>query len=196
MITAASAALSRDLLNFKETADRLRGLGAAPRLGAGALDPDVVLPGQAPRPAAKAAPSAPAPVRAELRDFQGLEGGSGRGKQILLIVVVVAFIAALANAVYFGMPHHTLLTPELAGKGVERIDVSGQSALVTVTQVWLDLGDSTFPPLIAQLNEAGVKKAILIMPNGVTVGVLDCTTGKVSGFVRQPKPPPPQPPRK
>ncbi|HEY2028628.1 MAG TPA: hypothetical protein VGH20_05415, partial [Myxococcales bacterium] len=41
LITAASAALSRDLLSFKETADRLRGLAAAPRLGAGALDPHV-----------------------------------------------------------------------------------------------------------------------------------------------------------
>ena len=46
LLTAVSAALSRDLLSVKEMADRLRGVGAAPRLGAGALDPEVVLPGQ------------------------------------------------------------------------------------------------------------------------------------------------------
>ena len=188
MITAGSAALSRDLLNFKETADRLRGLGAAPRLGAGALDPDLILPGQAPRPAAKST-TAPAPVRAELRDFQGLEAGQGRGKQILMIIVVVAFVAALANALYFGLPHHTLLTPEMAGKGIERIDVSGPSALVTVTPAWFDFGDSAIPPLVAALKEAGVKKAILITPSGTPGGVLDVASGKVSGAAK-PKPPP------
>ena len=51
-VTAASAALSRELLAFKETADRLRGLAAAPRLGAGGLDPHVVAP-DAPKPVAQ-----------------------------------------------------------------------------------------------------------------------------------------------
>jgi hypothetical protein len=189
MITAASAALSRDLLNFKETADRLRGLGAAPRLGGGALDPDLILPGQAPRQKT-ATSTAPAPVRAELRDFQGLEAGQGRGKQVLMFLAVVAFVAALANALYFGMPHHTLLTAEIAGKGIERIDISGQSALVTVTPAWFAFGESAIPPLAAALREAGVKKAILITPNGTPGGVLDVMTGKVTGLAK-PKPPPP-----
>src|SRR5206468_10985983 len=63
LITAASAALSRDLLNLKETADKLRGIGAAPRMG-GHLDPDMVLPGQQPRPRPPPGPLAPAPVKA------------------------------------------------------------------------------------------------------------------------------------
>src|SRR5207245_2446567 len=67
LITAASAALSRDLHGFKEVADRLRGVGSAPRLGGGSLDPEIVLPGQMYRPPPKSAE--PAPVRAELREF-------------------------------------------------------------------------------------------------------------------------------
>ena len=64
VVRASSAALSRDVLSLKATADRLRGLAAAPRLGAGALDPDVVLPGQA--PSVRPPKAAEAPVRAEL----------------------------------------------------------------------------------------------------------------------------------
>ena len=82
LITASSAALSRDLHSFKEIADRLRGIGSAPRLGAGSLDPEVVLPGQMYRPPPKA--SEPMQVRAELREFQGLGEGSreSRGKRV------------------------------------------------------------------------------------------------------------------
>src|SRR5207302_70957 len=103
MVTAASAALSRDLLSFKETADRLRGVGTAPRLGAGALDPDLVLPGQQPRP--KTLPTLPtvAPVKAELRDFQGLDRRPGRAKQVIATLVVLGFVAGLANALYFAL---------------------------------------------------------------------------------------------
>src|SRR5207237_10791856 len=69
VVRASSAALSRDLLSLKATADRLRGLAAAPRPGAGALDPDVVLPGQAPSARPPPPKAAEVPVRAELRAF-------------------------------------------------------------------------------------------------------------------------------
>ena len=64
VVRATSAALSRDVLSLKATADRLRGLAAAPRLGAGALDPDVVLPGQAPSARPPPPKAAEVPVRA------------------------------------------------------------------------------------------------------------------------------------
>ena len=190
MVTAASAALSRDLLTFRETSDRLRGQSAAPRLGAGALDPDVVLPGQGGRPAAPKT-STPAAVRAELRDFQNLDSGPGRGKTVLMVLALGAFILALANAVYFGVPRHKELTPESAGKGVERIDVSGEAALVTVSQEWLAAADANLPALASALREAEVKKAVLTLANGRPAGVLDVPSGKVSGLARPKAGPPP-----
>ena len=188
MVTATSAALSRDLLNFRETADRLRGLSAAPRLSAGALDPDMVLLGQAPRPAAPRG-STPAPVRAELRDFHNLDGGSGRSKTVLMVLALAAFVVALANAVYFSIPHHTEISAEAAGRGVERIDVSGTVALVTVTNEWLEKAETRIPLLLIPLREAGVERAILILPNGSPAGILNVATGKVSGLAK-PKPAP------
>jgi hypothetical protein len=184
MVTAASAALSRDMLAFKETADRLRGLSAAPRLGAGALDPDMVLPGQAPRSAA-AKPGVPAPVvRTELRDFQGLEGNTALTKRILLVVAFVAIVAALANVFYFSVPHARFLSAEAAGKGVASIETSGESAVVMVLPEWFTNVDSAVPQLNSVLREGGVKKAILIHPDGRPAGVLDTGTGKVSGLSR------------
>jgi hypothetical protein len=185
MITAASAALSRDHLHFKETGDRLRGLSAAPRLGAGALDPDLVLPGAGPRPAVSKPGSAAPQVRAELRDFRGLEvGGRARPKTVFMIIAVIAFVAALANAIYFSVPHHALLSAEAAGPGIERIDVSGEAALVTVSQEWLARADTALPQLVAVLRESSLKKAVLMLPNGNPAGVLDVATGKVGGLAR------------
>jgi DNA-binding response OmpR family regulator len=190
MITAASAALSRDHLHFRETADRLRGLSAAPRLGAGALDPDMILPGQAPRPASSKPAAAPQ-VRAELRGFQNLDRPANT-KKVFMVIAVAAFVAALANAVYFSVPHQKELTPEIAGKGVERIDVFGPSALVTVSRDWLVNADAGLPPLVAALREAHVKKATLIQPNGAPAGILDVATGKVSGLAKPKATPPPK----
>jgi hypothetical protein len=184
MITSASAALSRDHLHFKETGDRLRGLSAAPRLGAGALDPDMVLPGQASRPGTSK-PSAAPQARAELRDFRGLEGGGrARPKTVFMILTVIAFVAALANAIYFSVPHHSQLSAEAAGPGIERIDISGEAALVTVSQEWLARADTVLPQLVAVLRESGLKKAVLMLPNGNPAGVLDVATGKVGGLAR------------
>jgi hypothetical protein len=192
MLTAASAALSRDLLTFKETADRLRGLGAAPRLGAGALDPDVVLPGQAPRPAA-AKSTAPAPVRAELRDFHALDQ-KPRSKTVMVVVAFLVFLAALGNALFFALPRHSEVPAEAAGPGVQRVDVSGESALVAVTPEWVEHWEREAPKLIELLRAREVKRAILMLPNGTATGMVDVPAGKVTG-VRKPKPKESQPPQ-
>ena len=184
MVTAASAALGRELLNFRETSDRLRGRSSAPRRGAGALDPDLVLPGQGPRPAPAKSSTGPVPVRAELRDFHNLDGGPRRGKTIFMVIALAAFLAALSNALYFSLPHDKELSAEAAGKGVERINTSGPSALVTVSPEWLGRAEAALPQLVSVLREAEVKKAVLLLPNGNPAGVVDVTTGKVSGLVR------------
>jgi hypothetical protein len=191
MITAASAALSRDTLSFRETADRLRGLSAAPRMGGGFLDPEVVLPGQEPRPAAKTS-SAPLAVRAELRDFRDMDTPPGRGKTVVMVIMLAAFVAALSHALYFGLPEHREVSAEKFGKGVERVDVSGPSALVTISPEWLGSVDTGLPPLVSGLREQEVKKAILMLPNGNPAGVLDVETGKVSGLASPRVPAPPK----
>ena len=173
LLTAASAALSRDLLSFKETADRLRGISAAPRLGAGALDPNVVLPGQAPRPRQQAASSAPAPVRAELRDFQGLEQGTGRAKNWVAALLIIGAVVAAVNGFYFGLPHHNEVSASTAGEGVIRIDVSGESAMVTVSPDWAAHWNARLMQLDNVLKETGAKKAIVLLPSGKTGGASD-----------------------
>jgi DNA-binding response OmpR family regulator len=189
LVTAASASLSRDLLNLKETADRLRGLATAPRLGAGGLDPDVVLPGQQPRPRAAATPQAQAPVRAELRDFRGLEEKPGRGKVVAATVFIVAAIAVGAHAFYFSVPRHAQIAVEAAGRGVQRIDVTGSSAVVTVTPEWLAEADTNVPKLLHLLKSKEVSKALLTLPTGKAAGLIDVESGRASGLP-PPKPPP------
>jgi len=186
LVTAASASLSRDLLNLKETADRLRGVGAAPRLG-GHLDPDMVLPGQQPRPRPPPGPLAPVPVKAELRDFQGLDHKPGRSKGLIALVVVVAAIAASANAFYFAVPHQQQVAVEGAGGGVQRIAVSGNSAVVTVTPEWLAAPDANLARLVRVLRAQKVTKALLTLPNGSSAGIVDVASGKASGLPAAPQ---------
>jgi len=181
LVTAASASLSRDLLNLKETADRLRGIGAAPRLG-GHLDPDMLLPGQQPRPRPPPGPVAPVPVKAELRDFQGLEQKPARSKGLIALVVVAGAIAAAANAFYFAVPHQQQVAVEGAGGGVQRIAVSGTSAVVTVTPEWLAAGDANLARLLRVLRAQKVTKALLTLPNGNSAGIVDVVSGKASGL--------------
>jgi len=187
LVTAASASLSRDLLNLKETADRLRGVGAAPRLGGGHLDPDMVLPGQQPRPRPLPGPVAPAPVKAELRDFQGLEQKPARSKGVIAVVVLAGAIAAAANAFYFGVPHQQQVAVEGAGSGVQRIAVSGTSAVVTVTQEWLAAPDANLARLLRVLRAQKVTKALLTLPNGSPAGIVDVGAGKASGLSASPQ---------
>jgi DNA-binding NarL/FixJ family response regulator len=186
LVTAASASLSRDLLNLKETADRLRGVGAAPRLG-GHLDPDMVLPGQQPRPRPPPGPVAPVPVKAELRDFQGLDHKPARSKGLIAMIVVAGAIAAAANAFYFGVPHQEQVAVEGAGDGVQRIAVSGTSAVVTVTPEWLAAPDANLARLLRVLRAQKVTKALLTLPNGSSAGIVDVAAGKVSGLPASPQ---------
>jgi hypothetical protein len=177
LITAASAALSRDLLNVKELADRFRGVAAAPRLGAGALDPDIVLPGQQPRPKAPVS-QGPAPVKAELRDFRGLDHKpSGRGKSVFALLLFAGAMAAAAHAFYFGMPRTDRVAVE--GSGAKTINVSGNSAVVTVNPDWLQARDANVPRLVQALRANQVKKAVVMLPNGKAVGIVDVTSGKM-----------------
>ena len=186
LVTAASASLSRDLLNLKETADRLRGIGAAPRLG-GHLDPDMVLPGQQPRPRPPPGPVAPVPVKAELRDFQGLDHKPARSKGLIAVLVLAGAIAAAANAFYFGVPHQQQVAVEGAGSGVQRIAVSGTSAVVTVTQEWLAAPDANLARLLRVLRAQKVTKALLTLPNGSSAGIVDVASGKASGLPASPQ---------
>jgi hypothetical protein len=178
MVTAASAALSRDLLTFKETADRLRGVGAAPRLSAGGLDPDVVLPGQQPRPRMTTQPGAPV-VKAELRDFQGLEAKSSGGKTVFFVVILALFIASLSYAFFFALPRSSEITAEAAGPNVVRIEVSGPQAMVTVKQAWAD--NPEVGKLVNLLRSNQIQSALVRLPSGANVGIIDVRSGKLVG---------------
>jgi hypothetical protein len=182
LVTAASAALSRDLLNLKETADRLRGVGAAPRLGAGALDPEVVRPGQQPRPRPPTAQQAQPAIKAELRDFRGLEEKRGRAKPIFAVLLLVSSIVLATYGFYFGVPHQVTLAADSAGPGVQRIDFKGEAALVTITQQWLAAPQANLTRLTQVLRQHQVKKGVLRLQNGTAVGILDVATGKTSGM--------------
>jgi hypothetical protein len=182
LVTAASASLSRDLLNLKETADRLRGVGAAPRLGAGALDPEVVLPGQQPRPRPPPGPQTPAPVKAELRDFRGLDHKPGRGKGVIAFIIVAAAIGLAVNAFYFSVPRQREVAFESAGRGVQGITITGASAVVTVTPDWLAAADANLVKLVQVLRANQVKKALLMLPNGSSAGLVDVASGRASGM--------------
>ena len=189
LVTAASAALSREVLSFKETADRLRGLGAAPRLGAGALDPDVILPGQQPtqRPSSQAK-SAPAPVRAELRDFQKLdERRPGQGSRVALLIAAVIFVAAAINGYYFTMPSITALPTEAAGENVLRINVSGESALVNIKEAWLLKPEQESAKLVEVLRSRNVTKALVVLPDGRSAATIDVPNSKLSLVVPKTK---------
>jgi hypothetical protein len=178
LITASSAALSRDLHGFKEAADRLRGVGSAPRLGAGSLDPEVVLPGQTYRPPPKA--SEPAPVRPELREFQGLGEGSPESRRSrALVVCMLALAAAVVNAMFFAYPRVHDLPPVI---GVARIEVSGTSARVTLGTDFADKQDQAIPALVQALRERGVEKAMLVKPNGSGAGNLSVADGRAYGL--------------
>src|SRR5216683_2535224 len=178
LITASSAALSRDLHSFKETADRLRGVGTAPRLGAGSLDPEVVLPGQAWRPPPKA--TEPAPVRAELREFQGMgEASPESRRRTTLVVCMLALGAALMNVLFFAYPRIHELPPVA---GIARIEVSGQTARVTLASDFADRQEAAVAALVQVLRERGVQNAVLVRQNGSGAGQLSVTDGKTYGL--------------
>jgi hypothetical protein len=181
LITAASAALSRDLLSFKETADRLRGLAAAPRLGAGALDPDMAVPGQPVRTGpAKAADKQQA--RIELRDFVALDGARSQGWKKAMLALGIVLLGGLAiNTIYFSMPSMKPIPSDAAGKNVASIEIHGKSAIVVINQEWLDNAQSETSKLLPILRERNVAKAMLMMGNGRAAGILNVQTGRIIG---------------
>ena len=178
LITASSAALSRDLHSFKEAADRLRGVGSAPRLGAGSLDPDVVLPGQTYRPPPKSAE--PAHVRPELRDFQGLGEGSPESRRSrAMVVCMLALGAALINVMFFAYPRVHELPPV---PGVARIEVSGTNARITLGPDFAEKQEQAIAALVQALRERGVQNAVLMKQNGSGAGNISVSEGKAFGL--------------
>ena len=178
LLTVANAALSRDVLLFKETADRLRGVGAAPRLGAGALDPDVVLPGHLARPVK--APDRPV-VKPELREFAGLgEARAGSGRKKLLFVCLVAGVAALANLLFFAYPHIVEVRADIPG--ITRVEISGKVARVTIAPDFAEQEGRAVAMLTDALRERGVESAILVQRNGTGAGQIAVREGKAFGL--------------
>jgi len=195
VVRASSAALSRDLLSLKAVADRLRGLAAAPRLGAGALDPDMVLPGQAPSarpPPAKAPPEAP--VRAELKEFEKFaETKPGARRKTTLYVLFAALAAGAAYVVFFALPNVKEIDGRAANiPGVVRVEIGGTGARVVVSAAFVEKPEPGLTQLIALLREKEVSSAAIFNVNGVPVGQIDVKTGATSGLtaVKKQSPPP------
>src|SRR5262249_44113879 len=123
-----------------------------------------------------------APVKAELRDFQGLDHKPSRAKEVVALILIVAAVAGAAHAFYFGVPHAQEVAIQAAGDGVQRITVTtGGSAVVVVTGDWVAARESRLPRLLQALRAKQVKKAVLMLPNGSSAGVLDLTPAKPSG---------------
>ena len=129
LLTVANAALSRDALVFKEAADRLRGIGSVPRPGSGALDPEIMLPGQISRPVQRTADRTA--MKPELREFAGLGERPRSRRKALLFLCLVAGGAAIVNLMYFAYPRISEVRAPIAG--VARIEVSGNVARVTLS---------------------------------------------------------------
>jgi hypothetical protein len=191
VVRASNAALSRDLLSLKAVADRLRGLAAAPRLGAGALDPDMVLPGQAPSTRPPPPKAAEAPVRAELKEFEKFqEATPSARKRTALIVVTLALAAAAAYVLFFSLPR----VREIDGAkvnipGVVRVQLGEKTARVVVADSFLEKPEPTLTQLIAYLRDQNVSGALLETPAGVPAGQIDVKTGTAVGVrgLKQPR---------
>ncbi|HWE23111.1 MAG TPA: hypothetical protein VG496_04140 [Myxococcales bacterium] len=182
LLTVANAALSRDLLVFKEAADRLRGIGTAPRIAAGALDPEVVLTGQSARPIGKSVVDRP--PRPELREFDGLGERPHRGRKLLLLLSVAAAAAAVAHATYL-YPRITVLREPIPG--VARVEISGKTARVTLAQDFVDNQARAIAILTQTLRARAVERALLVQRNGSVAGQLAVREGKTIGLASQVK---------
>jgi len=187
VVRASNAALSRDVLSLKATADRLRGLAAAPRLGAGALDPDVVLPGQAPSARAPPPKAAEVPVRAELREFEKFAETPGKSRRTALYVALAAFGIGAAYVVFFGLPRVTEIDKANI-PGVARVEVGGTGARVVVSDAFVEKPEPALSQLISLLREKGVTSAALFNVNGAPVGQIDVKTGATIGISGVKKP--------
>jgi DNA-binding NarL/FixJ family response regulator len=201
-VTAASAALSREMLAFKETADRLRGLAAAPRMGASALDPSVAIDRRKPPSVRIQRDKDKEETRAEhrklqLSDFAGLEVTPATSKQRRnLIIAGVILAVTLGNTLFFAMPHSREAdTPmvEQAGSGVLGIAVSDRAAVVSVAQTWVSAYDrkSRLRSLCDSLDARGVRRAVILAENVGIIGQVEVQACQAIGLPA-PKPPPPE----
>jgi len=95
-------------------------------------------------------------------------------------IIGVGLVAAVANALYFGAPRITQVAAESAGQGVEKVDVSGEAAMVTVKPDWPSTGGTNLPPLIGLLRNRGVKRALIMNRTGGMIGTLEVATGRLS----------------
>src|SRR3954470_6362772 len=182
IVRASSAALSRDLISFKAAADRLRGLAAAPRLGAGALDPEIVLPGQGARPPPPK--PAEAPVRAELKEFEKFqESAPGTGKKAALVVTVVALVLALGYVFLFTVPR----VREIDGRttnipGIVRIELGETAARVVVADSFVEKPEPALSQLMSLLREQKMSNAVLVTATGAPAGQIDLKSGATAGI--------------
>jgi predicted ATP-grasp superfamily ATP-dependent carboligase len=99
---------------------------------------------------------------------------------VFALIIIGAAVGLAANAFYFGVPHHEEVAVEATG--AQRINVTGSSALVTVTPEWVAAKDTNLPRLLRALRERKVQKALLVLPNGASAGIVDVASGKAMGM--------------
>jgi DNA-binding NarL/FixJ family response regulator len=200
-ITAASAALSREMLAFKETADRLRGLAAAPRMGAGALDPSVAIDRRKPPSVRIQRDKDKEETRAEhrklqLSDFAGLENTPVTTKQRRnLLIALAIFAVTLTNTIFFAIPHvREAEAPvvERAGSGVLGIVISDHNAIVTVASTWITAYDrrARLRSLCDLLSLKGVAHAGILVEGSGMAGQVEVRTCQAIGLPAVKQPPP------
>ena len=185
VVRASSAALSRDLLSIKAVADRLRGLAAAPRLGGGALDPEILLPGQAPSARPPPPKAAEAPVRPELKEFAKFQETSpANRKKAALVVALFALAASIAYVVFFALPRVQEIDGRTAGiAGIVRIEMGESAARVVVSDAFVQKPEPSLSQLISLLRERKMNAAVLVTLAGAPAGQIDVRTGTTVGVL-------------
>ncbi len=196
LLTTLRGGLSQELLNFKKMVDHLRGLAAAPALGAGELDPEVLI-GKRPPPKPKAPTAEQQARRAEdeFADFRHADRPKRTG--LWLSLALCAFAISAANAFYFSRPRARevpLTDADRFGPGVVRVTSSVKTAKVAVTQVWLEHYLENSRRLAQGLLAMNIERAMLTLPDGKAAGIFDVRTGRivaVSGARKDELPVPP-----
>ena len=182
LVTAASAALGRELLAFKETADRLRGLGTASRLGGRALDPDVQMPGQARPTSRAAAPDSSAKKPSVFKVGSEFAGSRDRRQRVAVGLAALVLVGALVNLFFFAHPRVTVVAGdsiEGAGTTIASISIVEQSALVTVNKTFFTAGLAhNLTVLCDALRPREVQKAVLLLTSGASAGTVQIETCK------------------
>jgi len=179
MVTGASGPLSREQLAFKEVLDKLRGLGAAPRMGAGALDPDMQAPRQSPRAPTRTVQQAEQAKRTELKDFAGLGNDpTQKSRKRTLLVLAAVLVVAVLNLLFFsaiGVREAPNTVVEKAGVGVLQVQLGETSAMVRVTKTWFNSPQraASLRKLCEALEPAKVQKAVIVLETGAVLGYVE-----------------------